>query len=71
MILKIREKGDKKWTEVEVSDPFDPDWDLNHAAENFVEENGLEDDTIVEIFRHGKFKVNVVMEPEFFSRKLR
>ena len=60
--------GPGNWTTIEVSafDSLSPE----HAVEVFAEEYGAKYFSVVEVFRHGKYRVYIDWEPVFDIKKI-
>lgn len=58
-----RENDQDPWIIIEHNFP-------QEAAEAFGDEQGLEDESIVEVQGHGKYKLHVIMEPEISATKV-
>lgn len=54
---------EKAWNWVEAND-------AQEAAETFVEEYGIEDGAVVQVCRHGTYRVSVVVEHICTARKV-
>jgi len=67
---KCRQTGDGpgNWKEIKEGNPWTPkEHEPKAAAETFAEEHGIKDMGIVEVFRHGMFKINVIVEYDYYA----
>ena len=67
---KCRRWGDKttNWHIIEINSPWVvEEMGPKAAAEMFAEEYGIEDMGRVEVFKHGVFKIAVVVDYEFYA----
>jgi len=70
MIYKCRIHGKTKdeWEEVDThlltQSP-------RMAAELFAEECGVMDGEIIDVFKHGSYRITVIEEPEYYAKKVK